>query len=177
MTDSVSNDHEAFLRLFLQHERGMRIYARTLLSSWQDVDEVMQEASLAAWRKFEAFDRQSNFAAWMGTILRFEALKWLRDKRRDRLVFSEEVIQLLADEGLEDLDRVIRQRTALEKCLNRLNEAQRRILQLSYGSGRPFRDVAVQAGYSIEAFYKVLRRLRTALLKCAERELAQDSES
>jgi RNA polymerase sigma-70 factor, ECF subfamily len=177
MTDPLSNDHEAFLRLFIQNERGMRIYARTLLNSWQDVDEVMQEASLVAWRKFGQFDPQTNFAAWIGTILRFEALKWLREKRRDRLVFSEAVLQLLAEEGLADFDRLERQRSALEKCIGRLSETHRRLLQLSYGSGRTFREVAEKAGYSIEAFYKVLRRLRAALLKCAERELANDSES
>jgi RNA polymerase sigma-70 factor, ECF subfamily len=177
MTEFQSSDHEAFLRLFLQHERKGRVYARTLLSSWQDVDEVMQETSLVAWRKFGEFDPQSNFAAWLATILRFEAMKWRRTKHRDRLIFSEQLIQLLADEGLEDFDILERQRTVLETCMARLNDTHRRLLQLSYGSGRSFREIAEKTGYSAGAFYKVLQRLRTVLLKCIERELAQNPES
>ncbi|MBN2578294.1 MAG: sigma-70 family RNA polymerase sigma factor [Pirellulales bacterium] len=176
MTVSRPTDHEAFLRFFLQHEQQVRVYARTLLSSWQDVDEVMQEASLVAWRKFNEFDPQSNFAAWLATIVRFEALKWRRTKRRDHLIFSEQIIQLLAEEGLEELDNLERQRTVLEKCFHRLSETHRQLLQLSYGSGRPFREIAKMTGYSAEAFYKVLQRLRSVLLKCVEQELAKYSE-
>jgi RNA polymerase sigma-70 factor, ECF subfamily len=172
MPESRPDDHEVFLRLFLRYERQVRVYARTLLGAWQDVDEVMQETSLVAWRKFGEFDPQTNFAAWLATILRFEALKWRRAKHRDRLFFSEELVQLLAEEGLEEFELMERQRTVLEKCLERLNETHRRLLQLSYGSGRTFCEIAEKTGYSVEAFYKVLQRLRAALLKCVERELA-----
>jgi RNA polymerase sigma-70 factor (ECF subfamily) len=177
MPGSQPTDHEVFLRLFLQHEQQVRVYARSLLSSWQDVDEVMQEASLVAWRKFGEFDPHSNFAAWWATIVRYEALKWRRTKQRDHLYFSEQIIQLLAEEGLEELDHLERQRTVLEICFHRLNETHRQLLQLCYGSGRPFREIAKMTGYSVEAFYKVLQRLRSVLLKCVERELAKYSES
>ena len=166
--------HERFLQLFVRHERPVRAYARTLLGSWEDVDEVMQETSLVAWRKFDQFDSATNFAAWLGTIARFEALKLRRAKQRDRLVFSDHLMTLLESEGLEELGQLERQRSALQRCLDRLSTAHRRVLHLSYGLGLKYCDIATQTGYTVDALYKVLQRLRTALLKCTKHELVQE---
>jgi RNA polymerase sigma-70 factor (ECF subfamily) len=46
--------HEDFLRLFLRHEAELRAFVRACLPRAADVDEVMQEVSLVAWRKFAA---------------------------------------------------------------------------------------------------------------------------
>ena len=176
MANSDTAKHEIFLQLFVRHERAMRAYARTLLSSWQDVDEVIQESSLVAWRKFEEFDCSSNFAAWLVVIVRYEALKLRRGRQRDRLVFSEELLQLLETEGIEDFERLDRQRAALERCLGQLQEGQRKTLALAYSSGQKLKDVADRSGYTVEGFYKVIQRLRVALLKCAERQMAQEMD-
>jgi len=42
--------HEAFLRLFTRAEPELRAFVRSCLPRLQDVDEVMQEVSLVAWR-------------------------------------------------------------------------------------------------------------------------------
>lgn len=164
-------DHEAFLQLFMRHERPVRAYARTLVASWQDVDDVMQQSSLVAWRKFADFDRDSSFSAWLATIVRFECLKLRRTKQRDRLVFSEPTLQLLEAEGEDEIEQLEHQRTALQHCLERLSDAQRQLLRLAYSSGLSLREVADRTGRSVEAIYKTLQRLRAALLKCAQGEI------
>lgn len=174
MANSETANHELFLQLFVRHERAMRVYARTLLSSWQDVDEAIQEASLVAWRKFGEFEEHSSFSAWLAVIVKYEALKLRRGRQRDRLVFSEEVLQLLENDGADDVELLDRQRAALEKCLEQLHEAQRKTLALAYGSGLKLKEVAERSGYSVEGFYKVLQRLRMALLKCAQRQMTQE---
>ena len=58
--------YEEFVRLFVAHEGRLRAFIRSLLPTWADVDEVMQETSLVAWRKFGRFERGTNFMAWVG---------------------------------------------------------------------------------------------------------------
>ena len=86
--------YEIFVRLFVTHEGRLRGFLRTLLSDWDDVDEVMQETSIIAWRKFAQFDVSTNFMAWAAAIARFEALKHRRKQARDRLVFNDEIFDL-----------------------------------------------------------------------------------
>jgi RNA polymerase sigma-70 factor (ECF subfamily) len=166
-----TTSHEAFLQQFMRNERSVRAYLRALLASWEEVDEAMQETSMVAWRKYSEFDPSTNFGAWLAMIARFEALKLRRSKRRDRLVFSDGLLDLLESEGIEELERLEGRRRALEQCIGRLGESQRQLLQSAYGSGLTLREVAVRFGRSVDGFYKSLQRLRTALLRCSESEL------
>jgi len=56
--------HDTFLRLFTSHEPKLRAFVRSCLPRRQDADEVMQEVSLVAWRKFGDLDDRSRFGPW-----------------------------------------------------------------------------------------------------------------
>ena len=163
------------MRLFVAHEGRLRSFVRALLPSWADVDEVMQETSLVAWRKFARFERGTSFMAWTAMIARFEALDHLRRRGRDRLVFSDAVVDLLAAETLAEADTLERERAALERCLAKLGDAQRELLLLAYQPGARFHEVAARAGRSVQGHYKAVQRLRARLLDCIEGELKRET--
>ena len=83
-------------------------------------------------------------------------------------------MELLAEEGSEEVERLEAERRALAHCLERLEPAQRELLEKSYQPGARFHEVAAQAGRSASAFYKVIQRLCAALLECIERQLHQE---
>jgi RNA polymerase sigma-70 factor (ECF subfamily) len=174
-TAGANPPYEEFVRLFVAHEARLRGFVRTLLPAWADVDEVMQETSLVAWRKFDRFERGTSFMAWAATIARFEALDHLRRRGRDRLVFSAAVVELLATETLAESDALELERSALERCLAKLEEPQRELLLLSYQPGARFHEVATRAGKSVQGHYKTVQRLRARLLACIEGELKHEA--
>jgi RNA polymerase sigma-70 factor (ECF subfamily) len=163
--------YEAFVRLFVAHEARLRAFLRVQLPSWGDLDEVMQETGLVAWRKFATFDPATDFLKWVATIGRFEALKARRAKARDRLVFSDELCELLAEEAAAESETLEAQRRVLELCLGKLVAPQRELLTAAYEPGAKFHEVAARAGKSATAFYKIVQRLRAMLLECVQREL------
>jgi RNA polymerase sigma-70 factor (ECF subfamily) len=166
--------YEAFVRLLVEHEPRMRAYLRTLLPTWPDVEEVMQDASLVAWRKFAYFERETNFAGWLLTIARFEALKHRRNVARSPLVFSDDVWELLANEAESAADNGSVRRDALERCLGKLPATQRELVLKAYAPGAHLKEIAQQAGSSEQAFYKTMQRLRASLLECISRTIAQE---
>jgi RNA polymerase sigma-70 factor (ECF subfamily) len=174
-TSGPTPPYEDFVRLFVAHEGRLRAFVRTLLPTWADVDEVMQETSLVAWRKFARFERGTNFLAWVFTIARFEALGHLRRRGREQLVFSDAVAGLMADEAAHESDPLERQRDALERCLAKLDEAPRELLLLSYQPGAKLHEVAAHTGRSVQGHYKSVQRLRARLLECVEGELKHDT--
>ncbi len=163
--------YEAFVRQFVAREARLRAFLRSLLPVWEDVDDALQETSLVAWRKFGQFEEGSNFLNWLFAIARFEALKVRRQRARSPLVFSDELLELLADEGAEEAEQLEAERQALAHCLDQLQPAQRELLERSYQPGVKFHEVAAQAGRSATGFYKVIQRLRAALLECVQRRL------
>ena len=167
--------YEEFVRLFVAHEGRLRAFIRSLLPTWADVDEVMQETSLVAWRKFGRFERGTNFMAWAATIARFEALDHLRRRGREQLVFSDAVADLMAEEAAQEGEILERQRRALDRCLTKLEDPQRELLLLSYQPGARFHEVAAHAGKSVQGYYKTVQRLRARLLSCIESELKRET--
>lgn len=169
-----SNRYEAFVRLLVAHEPHLRSFLRSLLPSWTEVDEAMQETSLTAWRKFDQFELGSNFLAWAAAIARFEALKQRRTRSRERQVFSDALIELIANEAVTETDVLERERAALERCLAELGAAARELLEMAYQPGVKIHEVAARSGKGVEAFYKTLQRLRARLLECVQRRMQQE---
>ena len=119
--------HREFLRCFTLHEPAVRAYVRRLVPRRADADDVMQDVAVVLWEKFEQFREGGDFRAWAFGVARFEVLAWLRDKGRDRLVLSQDVTELIAEETLHDEPRLARQREALETCLEKLDPAPTRV--------------------------------------------------
>ncbi len=170
---SETDPGEAFVRLLIEHEPRVRAFLRGLLPTRNDVDEVIQQASLVAWRKFSEFEEGTAFGGWFLTIARFEALKHRRRLATSPLVFSEDVWELLANEaaGEDAKDR----RDVLDRCLAKLPADRKKMLLQVYSPGVIMREISKQAGKSEEAFYKLIQRLRSRLLDCMKRELAKES--
>ena len=166
--------YEAFVRLLVEHEPRLRSYLRTLLPAWPDVDEVVQNTSLVAWRKFSEFRPGTNFDGWLLTIARFEALKHRRNLARSPLVFSDDVWELLAHEASVEVEPKNRRREALEQCLAKLPAAQRELVLKAHAPGARLNEIAQQMGRSEQAFYKTIQRLRAALLECISRTMAME---
>ena len=174
---TASNDderYESFVRLLMEHEPRVRSFLRGLLPTWHDVEEVAQEASLIAWRKFDSFEQGTAFGGWLLTIARFEALKYRRRVARSPLVFSDDIWDMLADEADTNEHQQIRRRH-LEGCLGKLELAKRSLLLKVHMPGVVMREVALQSGKSEQAFYKMIQRLRAALLKCVLKSIAAET--
>jgi RNA polymerase sigma-70 factor (ECF subfamily) len=166
--------YEAFVRLLMEHEPRVRSFLRGLLPTWHDVEEVAQEASLIAWRKFDSFEEGTAFGGWLLTIARFEALKYRRGVARSRLVFSDDIWDMLADEANTNEHQQIRRRH-LEGCLQELDLAKRSVLLKVHTHGVVMREVALRSGRNEQAFYKMIQRLRAVLLKCVLKSITAEN--
>ncbi|MBK1875963.1 sigma-70 family RNA polymerase sigma factor [Pelagicoccus mobilis] len=160
------DDYELYVKLFTQHESQLRNFARGLVPTWHDADEIVQEVALTAWKKFDQFEVGTSFIKWVCVIARFKALSYRRKMARDRLSFGENLIELMADESIDELDQRQNEYEALELCLKNLPERQRIWVKLAYTPGITTAEVAERAGVKAGTFYMRLNRIRKALLQC-----------
>ena len=165
------------MRLFVVHEPVLRAYARTLLPNWEAVDDVLQESSVAMWKKLDQLEDERGFLPWAKVIVRFEALRARRRVARDRLVLSEEAISKLADHELNvSHDLLERERDALKRCLAKLSEEHRRLVMMPYLEAGGLTQLAERTRRSANSLYKLLGRLREKLRICVEQELEFTAE-
>ncbi|MDF1825607.1 MAG: sigma-70 family RNA polymerase sigma factor [Verrucomicrobiales bacterium] len=168
LSNSEDDRYETFVSCFAHHEPDLRRFIRSLLPTWTDTDEVLQQTAIVIWRKFDQYDPATNFMKWACVIARFESLAYRRKMARDRLVFREDVLELMADEGIEEIDSRRTEHEALEACLLAMPEKQRQFLTLAYTPGVKVKEMAEEAGSSAASFYMRLKRLRRQLMECME---------
>lgn len=177
MAEYSDDRYELFLQRFTECEGRLRAFLWSMLPTWDGVDDVLQNASLVLWRKFDQYDPDTPFVKWATVVCRFEALKYRRTKARDRHVFGDDLLDVLAHESAIEEEEVFRrEKIALRSCLEGVSEAQRQLLMSAYAKGAKIKDVAEEAGKSPTSVYKMLNRLRGKLHECIEGKLALGSD-
>ena len=169
-TDSP-DPHESFLRLWTRHEPELRAFVRSCCPKAQEVDDVMQEVSVAALRKFSTLDDHAAFGAWACLIARYELLSARRRFARDRLVLAGDIVQLLADEGADELPLRERQLRALDQCVNKLPRERRELALAAYGKDTTIRELAAKLKRTEGSLYQLLSRIRKELYRCMQSTL------
>ena len=174
-SNDAESSEENFVQLFAAHERHLRAFVRSMGLDWNAVDDVMQTVSLVMWRKWNTFDPDTDFMRWARVIARFEVLKFRRTMARDRHVFTDDLMKLLADASEEQSEgsRFESYRSALEECLGSLPPASRELISAAYRGDRTIGEVANDIGKSATALYKTLDRIRQNLQICIERRMSQ----
>lgn len=173
-TSKDSNDnYEHFVELFTKNEQSLRTFVRSLVPSWHDTDEIVQEVALVAWQKFDQFERGTSFIKWACVIGRFKALAHRRKFARGQIAFKQALIEVMADEAERETDQRQREYEALENCLSKLPEKQRRWVTLAHTPGISSNELAEEIGVKPGTFYMRLNRIRKTLLTCINKNLSQ----
>lgn len=172
MSDSESQHRERFLCLFSESEAALQAFVRALLPSSSDASQVSQDVAVVLWQKFVDFDATRDFRKWAFGVARYQVLAFLRDRGRDRHVFSGDLVDELADQAEEAVPRHRAQQEALETCLGKLPESQRVLVLAAYAEGVRMDELASKRGQTAMSLYKALQRIRKALMECVGRTLA-----
>ncbi len=161
-----------FVRLWTQFHRDVERYVYSMVPRSADAAEVVQVVSLKLWEKWENYDQERPFLPWAMRFAYLEILKWRQRLARERLVFSDELLQQLHSTH-EELDPLMEvRREILGQCLERLNEEDQELIRLRYtGRHGAIKEEAERTGKKMHKLYYALERIRVALLNCIELNL------
>ena len=176
--DSESHADEEIVALLTQHQLDIKHYVQSLMPGDSSAQDVAQQANITLWRKRADFELGTNFKAWSFAIARYEVLNHRKRQIRDnqRLVFSEELIDIFAEELPELDDGMDEKQEALRTCLGKLNPKQRDLGMHRYFESSTVQDFADATGRSVGGLKVTLHRVRNSLLKCIEGHLARSPE-
>lgn len=172
---AVPSDPATFVPLFTKAQRPLYLFILGLTGSPQDAEEVLASTNLVIWSKADQFQEGTSFFAWACQIARYEVLQHRQRFRRDKLKFSDEFVDAVAEESISSLDNSDLRRQALDQCLQRLPSRDRELIRDRYRPGTTGKEVASNLGRPQNAVYQSLGRIRRVLLDCIQRRLAEDN--
>jgi len=171
----MPDDHEEFVLLMTRHQRQIWWFIHSLLPAPNAADDVLQETGLVLWRKWDQFDRSREFLPWACGIARLQVLRFVREHRAKRQFLDEKVMNELADVAEEKIQHMTRVETRIEslkKCIEELDEPNRRLVEDRYFKSISTKQIAEQSGKPAVTIYKILARARVQLMNCMKRRLA-----
>jgi RNA polymerase sigma-70 factor (ECF subfamily) len=166
---------DAFARLFAKHDRWLYAYLVTLLSDPGHAEDVFQEVCVVLWREYEKFELGTNFVKWVSVIAHNQVRKFRRESKRHGFQLSDDTYDILAADAVRRADLFDYRRDALRRCMSKLADSDRRLIQDCYGDNRKsFKQVAQEMGRPVNTVYKALNRTRAALHDCIDRTLSAE---
>jgi RNA polymerase sigma-70 factor, ECF subfamily len=162
---------DEFLELYAAGQRRIYAYIRAHVLSSADADDVLQDVTVVLWRKFEDYRPGSDFVRWACRVARLEVLAYHRHRRRALAIFSDEVVDAVADQVLELSETATARAESLDDCVQLLPPRDRELLKLRYQSSQSVRQIAQVVCRTESAVYKALQRIHEELFECVEDKL------
>ena len=168
------DNYREFVKHFQKNEAAIRCFVRSLMPSWNDVDDVMQDISLVLWDKFPEFKPGSDFRRWAYVIARFKVMNHNSKKKNNKLQFDSDILDLMAEESHDEIELRNLEVKAMQDCISQLPQAKQKLILSPYQNGITIKDLAEQIGKTPTALYKVLNRIRMILFNCIQNQLKSE---
>ncbi len=172
-----SGDLMAFEGLLSAHSSRLRAFVAMKLPIPHLIDEIAHETFLFAWRHIQEFEAGTDFGKWLRAIafnlIRKETLRYQRSARNQEKLLEHRIAEEACQGGFSpDFPEL----PALEECLARLPENQRKLLERRYRFSESAHEIAAALGQSEAWVRTTLYRIRSALKTCIERHLQAQHE-
>ena len=157
---------QRFLLLFLRSEREIYRYVAALVPNQTDAQDIVQQTAVSLWEKFDAYDPTMPFTPWACRFALNKTRQWVERRQRWQALLEAGLAEEL-EQRREELRPELEARLHhLERCLRKLPEEQRGLVEGYYYRQNPVEALADQSGRSVAATYKMLQRIRQALQAC-----------
>jgi RNA polymerase sigma-70 factor (ECF subfamily) len=170
-------NYKIYVNLLQSNEAALRCFIRSLMPSWNDVDDVMQEVSLVLWEKFEEFDQDSHFLKWAYVVARFKVMNFQSKKGREKLQFDDELMELMAQEIEVEEDLRKTEEKALWDCMHNLTSGRRQLLLKTSQKGVTIKSLAEKMGKTPKSLYRTIDRIKVMLQQCIRQKLLEEGLS
>ena len=171
MATASTTPSDDFIQQLTGSQTSLRAMIMASLGNHADCQDVLQKTNLVIWRKASEYDPERQFLAWAFGIARFEVLAFIRDSQRERLMFREDVAELLAAFVAAQTESIPHRQIALRDCLRELPAQSRELLDFKYVRGNTTKQISEATGRSIDGVKSVLLRIRKLLGDCVEQRI------
>ena len=166
-----------FVRLWTRHQGEVERYVFMMVPRAADAAEVVQEVSVALWEKWDQYDQSRPFAPWAIRFAYHEVLRWRQRQAREKLIFSNSLLEQLNSVHEAEAPVMEARRKALQTCLGELTDQQRKWVNLRYGRHGAVKEEAKRTGVRLHKLYYALEKIRAQLLECIDGSMKREGWS
>lgn len=138
-------DKEAFGALVERYEEKLLRYGKRFLAERRDVEDIVQEVFVSAYRNIQSFDPSQRFSPWIYRIAHNAFVDGLRKNSRNpfTLVDFDTFVSYPVHDDSAERDRDQREiKTLIDRGLAKLSPKYREVLILYYAEELSYKEIA-----------------------------------
>jgi len=169
----LSGDHEAFRYFIKKYSKMAFAIAISIVKDQQAAEECVQDGFLKAYKALSMFKQDSKFSSWLYTIIKNEALYYLKKHKRCPIEYVASVDDQIADEShLLSLDKQ-QQSRLVQMAMQQLPSQENLMLRLFYIEQYSIRQISDTTGKKESNIKVLLHRGRKHMLSIINQLLNQ----
>jgi len=174
MSPEPASRTEQLVLLLTQNQEPLFRYIFSLVPCEADARDILQETSLALYRKFDHYDPSRPFLPWAYRFAYLQVQKHREKSARSPLLFGAELIHLLALER-EQIETELNQRLQfLDHCLRKLTQQDKELVTSRYAMRESVEDMMRRFAMSRRTLFRNLELLRQRLHDCVTRQIQSE---
>ncbi len=171
----VLTRRQRFSELMREHHSQLLVFATAIVKDHDSAKDIVQDALVTAWKKFDQYETDRDFGKWMRGIIRNKCKDWFRKHQKDALP-DIEVVEMEVD--IESWQSANAAGTGVfetvEVCMEKLPENLKGAVDTYYFENRDGTDAAEQLQITPANLRKRLERARALLHDCISRTIEAD---
>jgi RNA polymerase sigma-70 factor (ECF subfamily) len=166
----LKGDEKALEVLISKHLKPIYNFIFGYVQNQQDAEDLTQETFLKMWRNLKKFKKEKNFENWLFTIAKNTCFDFLRKKRRN-FILNTENLETFADFN-PSLHEKLEKKSLFEKLkeeIEKLPFKMKEIIDLHYNFGFNFREISEILGEPVNTVKsrhkRAISKLKRLILK------------
>ena len=165
---------EEFILELTQVQQRLFGFLFKRLADREQARDVLQRTNLVLCRKAEQYQTGTNFKAWAMSVANFEVMAYRKTQVRERLVFSDEVDDMIGSREDEFSSSQTDRISHLNHCLQLMSPQNRQLIEHRYEGENSIEKIADEIGATVVAIRVKLHRLRKLLLECIQNRMQEE---
>lgn len=174
MSAEPSSSTESLILLLTQHQDQLFRYIFSLVPCEADARDILQETSVALFRKFDQYDATRPFLPWAYRFAYLQVQKHREKSARSPLLFSEDVMDLIANERAHIEPQLDERLRVLDGCLSKLTPQDKELVTCRYALRQGAEEMMQRFDMSRRTLFRNLELLRQRLHDCVSRQLQSE---
>ncbi len=163
-----------FVRQLMKHRKRIYAFILTLVGNSSDADDIMQDTAALMWQKYHQSEEIGDFSALGMRIAHLKVLEFRKKQYNNKIKFNNELFESILGGAVTVEENLDERFEALKKCLSKLDETSRKLVQAQHQKGQTIKDIAASIKMSQHVAYKRIGKLHDQLLQCVNRTLKQE---
>jgi RNA polymerase sigma-70 factor, ECF subfamily len=171
---AMAIDKDRLILLLLRQRAMVLGYIGSIVRDWNLAEDLFQEISIVVIQKGGEVESEERFPAWLRTVARYQALNFLRDRRRAPHAVDIDMLDALdaqwdesdEEDGTETIN-------ALRNCLKGLSPYARKLIELRYEKRLSGKTLADKVARPVNVVYVALSRAHRHLADCVRHNMSR----